>query len=121
MLSIASIYMTVHGFCPISDNASGIIQMCQINEAAITGQALDSSGNIAASMTKTYSTCLSCLVAFSTFAAFATRVKLYDINIMQPLQLSGLLIGAMLPYLFSSMTLKAVGSSAIDMMNEIKS
>jgi len=60
------------------------------------------------------------LVALALFGAFVTRVGTTSVNILQPLEFSGLLIGAMLPYAFSALTMAAVGSAANEMIVEIK-
>merc|ERR1712048_654410 len=60
-----------------------------------------------------------CLVGLALFGAFVTRIQATEVNILQPIQFSGLLVGAMLPYAFSSMTMVAVGDAAEDMMDVI--
>jgi inorganic pyrophosphatase len=81
--------------------------------------ALDAAGNTTAAVGKGFAIGSACLVGLALFGAFVTRIEATEVNILEPIQFSGLLIGAMLPYAFSSMTMVAVGDAAEDMMNFI--
>jgi len=94
---------------------------------------LDAAGNTTAAIGKGFAIGSACLVALALFGAFVTRVATslaeegfanwalaFNVNILEPFTFAGLLIGAMLPYWFSAMTMKAVGDAAQEMLTEIK-
>merc|ERR1711998_283694 len=81
--------------------------------------ALDAAGNTTAAIGKGFAIGSACLVGLALFGAFITRIEQQSVDILKPVQFCGLLIGAMLPYAFSAMTMKAVGDAAIEMMNFI--
>merc|ERR1711937_1131781 len=81
--------------------------------------ALDAAGNTTAAIGKGFAIGSACLVGLALFGAFVTRIEATSVDILQPIQFSGLLVGAMLPYAFSSMTMVAVGDAAEDMMDFI--
>ena len=74
--------------------------------------ALDAAGNTTAAIGKGFAIGSACLVSLALFGAFVTRSGMDSVNILRPLEFSGLLIGAMLPYYFSAMTMEAVGNAA---------
>ena len=121
MVSIMSVQLTVEAFGPISDNAQGIAKICDMRDCIPTTTALDTAGNTASAIGKGYSISLSCLVAISLFQASLIRSEIDDVNLLSPIQFGGLIIGAMLPYSFSSLTLNSVANAAKKMMEEIKS
>lgn len=120
MLSTLSIGLTIDGYGPISDNAGGIAEMCELENARINTDILDAAGNTTAAIGKGFAIGSACLVALALFGAFATETKIYVVNILKPLEFAGLIFGAMLPYLFSAMTMGAVGDAANEMIIEIK-
>lgn len=121
MLSTLTIALTIDGFGPISDNAGGICEMSKANEwSRKRTDALDSAGNTTAAIGKGFAIGSACLVALALFGAFVTRSNLNSVNILRPLEVSGLFLGAMLPYYFSAMTMEAVGDAAFLMIEEIK-
>ena len=139
MLGCLPIALSIDGYGPISDNAGGIAEMSNLDEG-IREQTddLDAAGNTTAAIGKGFAIGSACLVALALFGAFVTRVantigtmdgidqsydqvaESYKVNILEPFTFAGLLIGAMLPYWFSAMTMKAVGDAAQDMLEEIK-
>lgn len=121
MLSTLATCLTIDGYGPIADNAGGIAEMCDLGDKYrdIT-DSLDAAGNTTAAVGKGFAIGSACLVALALFGAFCVRTELKVVNILQPLQFAGLIIGAMLPYLFSAMTMKAVGKAAYKMILEIK-
>ena len=82
--------------------------------------ALDAAGNTTAAVGKGFAIGSACLVGLALFGAFTTRGSMESVNILRPLEFSGLIIGAMLPYYFSAMTMEAVGDAASLMIMEIK-
>jgi len=81
--------------------------------------ALDAAGNTTAAVGKGFAIGSACLVGLALFGAFITRIGSTSVDILQPVQFCGLLVGAMLPYAFSAMTMKAVGDAAFEMMDFI--
>ena len=119
MLSNLCIALAIDGYGPISDNAGGIAEMCELNLTRIRTDKLDAAGNTTAAIGKGFAIGSACLVSLALFGAFATRTKLNVVNVLEPLQFAGLVVGAMLPYAFSAMTMKAVGTAAEAMIAEI--
>jgi H(+)-translocating pyrophosphatase len=121
MLGCLPIALSIDGYGPISDNAGGIAEMrgldASVREAT---DKLDAAGNTTAAIGKGFAIGSACLVALALFGAFVTRAQIPMVNIMQPLEFSALLLGAMLPYAFSALTMSAVGVTANEMMAEIK-
>lgn len=121
MLSTLTTALTIDGYGPISDNAGGICEMSGANEwARRRTDALDAAGNTTAAIGKGFAIGSACLVGIALFGAFVTRSSMDSVNILRPLEFSGLIIGAMLPYYFSAMTMEAVGDAAFLMIEEIK-
>ena len=119
MLSTLCIALTIDAYGPISDNAGGIAEMCGLEETRERTDALDAAGNTTAAIGKGFAIGSAALVALALFGAFVTRTKLTTVNILSPLMFSGLVIGAMLPYAFTAMTMKSVGLAANSMIKEI--
>lgn len=119
MLSNLCIALAIDGYGPISDNAGGIAEMCSLNLTRMRTDKLDAAGNTTAAIGKGFAIGSACLVSLALFGAFATRTHLQVVNVLEPLQFAGLVVGAMLPYAFSAMTMKAVGTAAEAMIEEI--
>ena len=127
MLGCLPIALTIDGYGPISDNAGGISEMSYLHESVreLTDK-LDAAGNTTAAIGKGFAIGSACLVSLSLFGAYINRVeevsgtKNYTVNVLDPITFSGLIVGAMLPYAFSAMTMKAVGDAAMEMIEEIK-
>lgn len=120
MLGSLPVALSVDGYGPISDNAGGVAEMCGL-PAHIRDltDALDAAGNTTAAVGKGFAIGSACLVGLALFGAFITRIGDTSVDILKPTQFAGLLIGAMLPYFFTALTMKAVGDAAYDMMNFI--
>ena len=121
MLSTLTTALTIDGYGPIADNAGGIVEMSDAGEVARERtDALDAAGNTTAAVGKGFAIGSACLVGLALFGAFVTRADMEIVNILRPLEFAGLIIGAMLPYYFSAMTMEAVGDAASLMIIEIK-
>lgn len=121
ILSTLATGLTIDAYGPISDNAGGIAEMSELgDEVRNITDALDAAGNTTAAIGKGFAIGSAALVSLALFGAFVTTVGLPQVDILQPFQFAGLLVGAMLPYWFSAMTMKAVGIAAQDMVEEVK-
>ena len=121
MLATLTTALTIDGYGPIADNAGGIVEMTDAGEIARERtDALDAAGNTTAAVGKGFAIGSACLVGLALFGAFVTRANMEVVNILRPLEFAGLIIGAMLPYYFSAMTMEAVGDAASLMIVEIK-
>jgi inorganic pyrophosphatase len=121
MLGSLPVALSVDGYGPISDNAGGIAQMAGLpSEVRDITDALDAAGNTTAAVGKGFAIGSACLVGLALFGAFITRIGDDSVDILKPTQFAGLLVGAMLPYFFSALTMAAVGDAANQMMNYIK-
>jgi len=113
MLGCLPIALAIDGYGPIADNAGGIAEMTGLHPSVRRAtDKLDAAGNTTAAIGKGFAIGSACLVSLALFGAFVTRVGTTQVNILQPLEFSGLLIGAMLPYAFSALTMAAVGTAA---------
>merc|ERR1719393_258576 len=120
MLGSLPVALSVDGFGPISDNAGGVAEMSGLPaEIRDLTDSLDAAGNTTAAVGKGFAIGSACLVGLALFGAFITRIGDTSVDILKPVQFAGLLIGAMNPYFFTAMTMKAVGDAAIEMMDFI--
>lgn len=120
MLGCLPIALSIDGYGPISDNAGGIAEMAELHPSVREAtDKLDAAGNTTAAIGKGFAIGSACLVSLALFGAFCTRAELTTLNVLSAIEFSCLLIGAMLPYAFSAMTMQAVGDAANDMIKEI--
>jgi len=121
ILSTLAIGLTIDAYGPISDNAGGIVEMCELgHEIRRITDDLDAAGNTTAAIGKGFAISSAALVSLALFGAFCTRAHIEAVDVLDPHVFAGLLLGAMLPYAFSAMTMKSVGDAALEMVNEIR-
>jgi len=120
ILSTLCIGLTIDAYGPICDNAGGIAEMSGMKqEVRNTTDVLDSAGNTTAAIGKGFAIGSAAFVSLALFSAFVTTVRLDKVDLLNPIVFSGLLIGGMLPYWFTALTMRSVGTAAMAMKEEV--
>jgi len=128
MLSNLATTLSIDVYGPICDNAGGIAEMSALPPSVREKtDALDAAGNTTAAIGKGFAIGSACLTSLSLFGAFVTRVQnagdggplALGVDVLQPITFASLIMGAMIPYWFSALTMKSVGSAAMEMVKEV--
>ena len=121
MMATTAMQLAIDAFGPIADNAGGIAEMCELpKEVREKTDILDAVGNTTAATGKGFAIASAALTSLALFAAFVGIAKIDGIDIYRADVLAGLFVGAMIPFIFSSLAIRAVGEAAMAMVEEVR-
>lgn len=121
MMATTAMQLAIDAFGPIADNAGGIAEMSQLpEEVRQRTDNLDAVGNTTAATGKGFAIASAALTSLALFAAFVGVSGITAIDIYKAPVLAGLFVGGMIPFIFSSLAIAAVGRAAMDMVNEVR-
>ena len=121
MMATTAMQLAIDAFGPIADNAGGIAEMSELpKDVREKTDVLDAVGNTTAATGKGFAIASAALTALALFAAFVGVAKIEGINIYKANVLASLFVGGMIPFLFSSLAIRAVGQAAMSMVEEVR-
>jgi len=121
MISTIATGLTIDAYGPVADNAGGIAEMCKFGDnVRRRTDLLDAAGNTTAAIGKGFAIGSALLTALALFGAYLTVANIHVLDLLSPSVMASLLVGAVLPFMFTAQTLKAVGNAAYVMIKEVR-